>query len=88
MYSYLDLLFENLTIKYSYCDALFSLFFNKSGEYGNKKDLINVSMAIAEASVDVTNCARALGKECTDRRMKTVCLILLRRQGLIWNCLT
>ena len=29
-------------------------------------------MAIAAASVDVTSCARALGKECTDRRMKTV----------------
>ncbi|KAL5111929.1 Vinculin [Taenia crassiceps] len=55
------------------------------GEYGNKKDLINVSMAIAEASVDVTRCARALGRECTDRRMKTSLLQLSERIQMIGN---
>ncbi|VDM33917.1 unnamed protein product [Hydatigera taeniaeformis] len=55
------------------------------GEYGNKKDLINVSMAIAEASVDVTLCARALGRECTDRRMKTSLLQLSDRIQMIGN---
>ncbi|KAM7540023.1 hypothetical protein Aperf_G00000034629 [Anoplocephala perfoliata] len=55
------------------------------GEYGNKKDLINVSMAIAEASVDVTSCARALGKECTDRRMKTSLYQLSERIQMIGN---
>ncbi|KAM3185054.1 hypothetical protein ACTXT7_007154 [Hymenolepis weldensis] len=55
------------------------------GEYGNKKDLINVSMAIAEASKDVTSCARALGKECTDRRMKTSLFQLSERIQMIGN---
>ncbi|VDK36858.1 unnamed protein product [Taenia asiatica] len=55
------------------------------GEYGNKKDLINVSMAIAEASVDVTRCARALGRECTDRRMKTSLMQLSERIQMIGN---
>ncbi|TNN12660.1 Vinculin [Schistosoma japonicum] len=42
------------------------------GEYGTKKDLINVSMAIAEASLDVNQCAKVLAKECTDRRIRSV----------------
>lgn len=46
------------------------LFF--SGEYGTKRDLINVSKAIADASIEVIRCAKALGKECTDKRMKAV----------------
>ncbi|KAH8861436.1 Vinculin [Schistosoma japonicum] len=41
------------------------------GEYGTKKDLINVSMAIAEASLDVNQCAKVLAKECTDRRIRS-----------------
>ncbi|KAH9285418.1 Vinculin [Echinococcus granulosus] len=55
------------------------------GEHGNKKDLISVSMAIAEASVDVTRCARALGRDCTDRRMKTSLLQLSERIQMIGN---
>ncbi|BHF58695.1 hypothetical protein SprV_0100164900 [Sparganum proliferum] len=41
------------------------------GEYGTKKDLITVAMEIAECSLEVTRCAKALAKECTDRRMKS-----------------
>ncbi|VDP31235.1 unnamed protein product [Schistosoma margrebowiei] len=49
------------------------------GEYGTKKDLINVSMAIAEASLDVNQCAKVLAKECTDRRIRSVSCLSTHR---------
>ncbi|CAH8526411.1 unnamed protein product [Schistosoma margrebowiei] len=55
------------------------------GEYGTKKDLINVSMAIAEASLDVNQCAKVLAKECTDRRIRSNLLHLSDRILTIGN---
>ncbi|CAH8526943.1 unnamed protein product [Schistosoma curassoni] len=55
------------------------------GEYGTKKDLINVSMAIAEASLDVNRCAKVLAKECTDRRIRSNLLHLSDRILTIGN---
>ncbi len=43
------------------------------GEGGSKKDLIACAKAIAEASEEVTRLAKELARECTDKRMRTVC---------------
>ncbi|KAF5402525.1 Vinculin [Paragonimus heterotremus] len=55
------------------------------GEYGTKKDLINVAMAIAGASLDVNRCAKALAKECTDLRIRSNLLHLSERILTIGN---
>ncbi|CAH8843196.1 unnamed protein product [Trichobilharzia szidati] len=55
------------------------------GEYGTKKDLITVSMAIAEASIDVNQCAKVLARECTDRRIRSNLLHLSDRILTIGN---
>ncbi|TGZ59859.1 hypothetical protein CRM22_008850 [Opisthorchis felineus] len=55
------------------------------GEYGTKKDLINVAMAIAGASLDANRCAKALAKECTDRRIRSNLLHLSERILTIGN---
>ena len=44
------------------------------GEGGTKKDLIACAKAIAEASEEVTQLAKDLARECTDKRMRTVSL--------------
>ena len=49
-----------------------SFIFVLRGESGSKKDLIDVAKAIAEASEEVTRCARKLGETCTDVRIKNV----------------
>ena len=46
------------------------------GEGGTKKDLIACAKAIAEASEEVTQLAKDLARECTDKRMRTVSLAL------------
>lgn len=44
------------------------------GEGGSsKRDLISCAKAIAEASEEVTRLAKELARECTDKRMRTVC---------------
>lgn len=43
------------------------------GEGGNKRDLIACAKAIAEASQEVTRLAKELARECTDKRIRTVC---------------
>ncbi|KAA0185745.1 Vinculin, partial [Fasciolopsis buskii] len=55
------------------------------GEYGTKKDLISVAMAIAEASLDVNRCAKVLAKECTDRRIRSNLMHLSDRILTIGN---
>lgn len=45
------------------------------GEGGTKRDLIACAKAIAEASEEVTRLAKALARECTDKRMRTVMII-------------
>ncbi|KAF8567502.1 hypothetical protein P879_08303 [Paragonimus westermani] len=55
------------------------------GEYGTKKDLINVAMAIASASLDVNHCAKTLAKECTDLRIRSNLLHLSERILTIGN---
>ena len=50
-----------------------SLFYR--GEGGTKKDLIATAKGIAEASEDVTRLAKKLAAECTDRKMRTVCIV-------------
>lgn len=47
------------------------------GEGGNKRDLIACAKAIAEASQEVTRLAKELARECTDKRIRTVCTLLL-----------
>ena len=39
---------------------------------GSKKDLISCAKKIAESSDEVTQIAKELAKECTDKRMRTV----------------
>lgn len=46
------------------------------GEGGNKRDLIACAKAIAEASQEVTRLAKELARECTDKRIRTVCILL------------
>jgi vinculin len=46
------------------------------GEGGTKKDLIDTAKAIAEASEEVTRLAKELAREVTDRRMRTVSIIV------------
>lgn len=43
------------------------------GEGGSKRDLIACAKAIAEASEEVTRLAKELARQCTDKRMRTVC---------------
>ena len=40
---------------------------------GSKRELITIAKAIAESSDEVTRLAKELAKECTDKRMRTVC---------------
>ena len=40
---------------------------------GSKRELISIAKAIAESSDEVTRLAKELAKECTDKRMRTVC---------------
>lgn len=47
------------------------------GEGGNKRDLIACAKAIAEASQEVTRLAKELARECTDKRIRTVCTLLI-----------
>jgi len=47
------------------------------GEGGNKRDLIACAKAIAEASQEVTRLAKELARECTDKRIRTVRILLL-----------
>lgn len=46
------------------------------GEGGNKRDLIACAKAIAEASQEVTRLAKELARECTDKRIRTVRILL------------
>lgn len=46
------------------------------GEGGTKKDLIACAKAIAEASEEVTRLAKEQAKLCTDKRMRTVSLLI------------
>jgi vinculin len=46
------------------------------GEGGTKRDLIACAKAIAEASEEVTRLAKEQAKLCTDKRMRTVFIIL------------
>ena len=50
----------------------FTIILIDRGEGGSKKDLIATAKAIAEASEEVTRLAKALARECTDKRMRTV----------------
>ncbi|KAK8385474.1 hypothetical protein O3P69_016354 [Scylla paramamosain] len=49
------------------------------GEGGTKKDLIACAKAIAEASEEVTQLAKDLARECTDKRMRTNLLQVCER---------
>lgn len=46
------------------------------GQTGTKRDLIACAKAIAEASEEVTRLAKELARECTDKRMRTVSLLI------------
>lgn len=56
------------------------------GEGGNKRDLIACAKAIAEASQEVTRLAKELARECTDKRIRTVCTLLLIIYLLQFTC--
>lgn len=47
------------------------------GDGGSKKELIACAKAIAEASEEVTRLAKELARQCTDKRMRTVCYLTL-----------
>ena len=40
---------------------------------GSKRELIATAKSIADASEEVTRMAKELARECTDKRMRTVC---------------
>lgn len=44
-----------------------------SDSKGSKRELIATAKLIAEASEDVTRLAKQLARECTDKRIRTVC---------------
>jgi len=46
-----------------------------SGETGTKRDLISTSRELADMSEYLTHLAKQLASECTDRRMRTVCIL-------------
>ena len=50
-----------------------------SGETGTKRDLISTARDLADMSEHLTHLAKQLAKECTDRRMRTVCIINFKR---------
>lgn len=45
-----------------------------SDSKGSKRELIATAKMIAEASEDVTRLAKQLARECTDKRIRTVCI--------------
>ena len=47
--------------------------FSPQEDSGSKRELITIAKAIAESSDEVTRLAKELAKECTDKRMRTVC---------------
>ena len=47
--------------------------FSPQEDSGSKRELISIAKAIAESSDEVTRLAKELAKECTDKRMRTVC---------------
>lgn len=47
-----------------------------SDSKGSKRELIATAKLIAEASEDVTRLAKQLARECTDKRIRTVCICL------------
>ena len=53
------------------------------GEGGTKRDLISIAKRIVEASEEVTRLAKLLAKDCTDKRMRTVCIQAIDRTS---NC--
>ena len=53
---------------------------------GSKRELISIAKAIAESSDEVTRLAKELAKECTDKRMRTVCDFCIENQITI-HCL-
>ena len=57
------------------------------GEDANsKRELIACAKAIAEASDEVTRIAKELARECTDKRMRTVSLVLPDMYFDKWSC--
>ena len=58
----------------SYCLFTLIVYFitHHRGEGGTKRDLIDTAKEIAQASEEVTRLAKKLGRECTDKRMRTV----------------
>ena len=48
-------------------------------EEGSKRELINISKSIAEASDEVSRLAKELARECTDKRMRTNLLQVCER---------
>ncbi len=47
-----------------------------SGEIGTKRDLISTSRELADLSEHLTHLAKQLASECTDRRMRTVRILI------------
>ncbi len=56
------------------------------GETGTKRDLISTSRELADMSEHLTCLAKKLASECTDRRMRTVCIFIFnykKKENLI-----
>jgi vinculin len=49
------------------------------GENGTKKDLIATARQLAEESLEISKLAQELAKNCTDKRMRQVIHIILKK---------
>jgi len=47
-----------------------------SGEIGTKRNLISTARELADMSEHLTHLAKQLASECTDRRMRTVRILI------------
>lgn len=48
-----------------------------SGEKGTKRDLISTSRELSDMSEYLTHLIKKMASQCTDRRMRTVCICFM-----------